>query len=402
MNVLYLYDGPWPKGATRVRKETRALAQAGHIVTLVARNAENALATEEEPWMTVRRLPRIPGQRLRYALNFPLFVNPVWLFTIWRVIRQTKPDVIVVCDLPLAPCAVWFGWLCGIPVQYDMAEIYPVFLESIRQLEDQSVLSRFIRHPKLAAWTEQYVLKRVELVHVVSLESRDRCIGLGVQPRKLTIVGNTPESLTEFEQSHPVPTDIVELVHGGRQILLFVGIIIADRGVLDVIRALPTILASRPEVALVVVGDGPERLRLEAEVERMGLEGSVKILGWKRPEQLWGYYQAADIGLLPFRDSPHVRLTLANKLFDYMAAGLPILGSDLPPIRRILAETESGKLHLPDSPSDLARVAIEMLSNAQERQRMGASGKLAAFTKYTWAQDAGRFCDGVGRPRDGR
>jgi glycosyltransferase involved in cell wall biosynthesis len=401
MKVLYLYDGEWPKGATRVRKETRALAEGGHSVSLIARNADNAATCVEEPWMTVYRLPKFPGQSLRYALNFPLFINPVWLLTIWRLARRIRPDIILVCDLPLAPCAVWIGRLLGITVHFDMGEVYPEFLRSLRLLEKQGPLKRLIRTPASAELVERYVLRRVAATYVVSNESRDRCIALGVSPDRLVLVGNTPENLAELQELSPVPADVAELVQCGREILLFVGILIADRGVLDAIRALPIIQASRPKAALVVVGDGPERPRLEEAVRTMGLGSSVKIVGWKLPEQLAGYYQAATIGLLPFRDSPHVRLTLANKLFDYMGAGLPVLGSDLPPNRRVLEETGAGRLHTPDNPSDIARTASAMLQDTEGLRTMGKKGTAAVRSTYNWAMDAERLRKGVEEMRSG-
>lgn len=399
MRVLYLYDGPWPKGATRVRKETRVLADAGHEVHLVARNAENAPSRQVERWMTVWRLPRIPIARLRYALNFPLFLNPVWLLRIWDVLRRTRAELLLVCDLPLAPCAVWLGKLFGIPVHYDMGEIYPLFLETLRVLERQGPIQRLIRTPKGAAWLERYVLKRVAAVYVVSEESRARCIALGVPQERVVVVGNTPENLSDLARPHPVPADIADLVREEREILLFVGILIADRGVLDVIRAIPALRMRRPKVALVVVGDGPERAILEQEARKLGLEDCVRIVGWKHPEELGGYYQASRIGLLPFRDSPHVRLTLANKLFDYMGAGLPVLASDLPSMRRVLAETGAGKMHLPDDPADIARAAAQMLEDASGRTTMATAGRQAATTVYSWERDAERLREAAVRLR---
>ncbi len=397
MRVLYVYDGAWPKGATRVRKETRALAARGHEVTLLARNQENAPARQREPWMDVRRLPRFPIPLLRYALNFPLFVNPVWLFAIWRAVQQARPDRILVCDLPLAPCAVWIGRIARIPVHFDMGEVYPEFLRSLRLLERQGPLKRLIRSPTAAEWLERYVLRNVAVVFVVSEESRNRCVQLGVTPDRLVVVGNTPEQLPDLQQAFATPTDIADLVDAGREILLFVGILIADRGVLDAVRAMPSLLRRRPKAALVVVGDGPARAALELEVERSGLASSVRIVGWKLPDELDAYYRSSHLGLLPFLDSPHVRLTLANKLFDYMGAALPVLGSDLPPTRRVLMESRAGRLHRPNDAEDLARVAAELLEDEPGRLAMGRSGRQAAEFRYSWQRDADRLCEGVTR-----
>jgi glycosyltransferase involved in cell wall biosynthesis len=285
--------------------------------------------------------------------------------------------------------------LLRIVVQYDMGEVYPEFLRSLRLLERQGPLKRLIRTPAAAEVLERYVLHRVAVTYVVSNESHDRCIALGVPSNRLVIVGNTPENLAELQMATAPPPDIADFVAEGRDILLFVGIIIADRGVLDAIRALPMLQGIRPKAALVVVGDGPERTRLEEAVHTMSLGSSVRLVGWKPPEQLPGYYHAAHIGLLPFRDSPHVRLTLANKLFDYMGAGLAVLAADLPPNRRILGETGAGCLHRPDNPSDMARVAADMLRDPESLRAMGAAGGEAVKTAYNWNRDAERLCLGV-------
>jgi glycosyltransferase involved in cell wall biosynthesis len=313
--------------------------------------------------------------------------------------RITRPELILVCDLPLAPCAIWFGRAFRIPVHYDMGEIYPEFLRSVRLLERQGPLKRLIRAPKLAEWVERYVLRRTAAVYVVSVESRDRCVKLGVPPERLVVVGNTPESVAELRAPQPPPPGIADLVRDEREILLFVGILIADRGVVDVIRALPDIQARRPKAALVIVGDGPERPALERTAEQLGLESSVRLVGWRVPKDLPAFYQAGHIGLLPFRDSPHVRLTLANKLFDYMGAGLPVLGSDLPPIRRVLLETGGGRLYEPDNPADLARVAADMLEDLPGRRAMQARGRHAADTVYSWERDAERLREAATRLR---
>jgi glycosyltransferase involved in cell wall biosynthesis len=246
---------------------------------------------------------------------------------------------------------------------------------------------------------ERYVLARVAAVYVVSLESRDRCLGLGVPPDRLVIVGNAPELLTDMSRPVESPADIADLTRDGKDILLFVGILIADRGVLTAIRAMPALRERCPAAALVIVGDGPERWALGEEVRRMGLGAHVRLVGWKLHEELDAYYRSSKIGLLPFRDTPHVRLTLANKLFDYMGAALPVLGADLPPIRRVLLESQAGALHRPDDPRDLARAAAELLADAAGRQLMGICGRRAAETVYSWKNDAERLCGAAARLR---
>jgi len=393
MNILYVYDGPWPKGATRVAKETKALHQAGHVVTLLARNVELAPTTETESWMTVRRLPKIPARWARYALNFPFMFNPVWLLEINRAISASRADLLVVCDLPLAPAVAWIGGLRGLPVHYDMAEVYPEFLRAIRLHERQGPIKRAIRSPRAAEVLERWVLQHITSVSVVSEESRIRCVSRGFPAQRIALVGNTPETLPDLDRQPQIPDDIADLVQRRAEILLFVGILIEDRGLRDAVRGLAELLRVRSNVALVVVGEGPARVTAETEAASLGIADAVRFVGWKLPEAIEGYYRASTIGLIPFLDSPHVRITLANKLFDYMAAQLPSLGSDLPPTERVLEETGAGRTYRAGDPQDLARVAAELLEDLDGMARMGRAGRAAVESTYSWKHDARRLCE---------
>src|SRR5262245_2180832 len=116
MRIVYVYDGDWPRGATRVAKETRSLARAGHTVHLVARNSLGEPRTEDAGWMTVHRLPAWGPDWFNRSLNFPFFFNPIWVRAIERVARQAHAECVIVADLPLALTAIWVGKRLGLPV----------------------------------------------------------------------------------------------------------------------------------------------------------------------------------------------------------------------------------------------------------------------------------------------
>src|SRR5207248_5590253 len=76
LNILYIYQGEWPRAATRVAKQVRSLVKAGHTVHLLARNYDRRARTEPWEGATVHRLPTVPFGPLNRLLNFPLFLNP--------------------------------------------------------------------------------------------------------------------------------------------------------------------------------------------------------------------------------------------------------------------------------------------------------------------------------------
>lgn len=400
MNVLYVYQGEWPRGATRVAKQVNSLARAGHAVHLVCRNYNRAPRVEQWGQVTVHRLPCVAAPLANRLVNFPLFVNPFWVWSVWWVGRQISADCIIVADLPLAPTAIWVGRLLRVPVHYDMAEVYPEFLRSLWAVGHLSGVDRLLRSPRAAAALERYVLGAVPSVSVVSDESRDRAVAIGADAHGVTVVGNTPEDVERLTRQHPLPPDLQRLAHRPRAV--FVGVLIADRGVTEAVEAMPEVLREVPDACLVVVGDGPDRPRLLRAVERLRLEEHVFALGWRDHETLAGFYQHSHVGLLPFLDTPHVRITMANKLFDYMGAGLPVLATNLPPIRRVVEETRAGVLFPPGDRKGFATRLAALLCDEPTRRQLGANGRRAVTSKYRWETDEAVFLDTIRRLRPPR
>jgi glycosyltransferase involved in cell wall biosynthesis len=387
--ILYVYDGDWPRRATRVGKQTRSLARAGHRVVLVSRNDLAQPRVEQTEWMTVLRLPFVRLHWLNRLINLPFFFNPVWFFSILRSARENRVDYILVRDLPLALTALAVGRKIGIPVVYDMAEVYPEFLRDRFDFRRASWTDYFVKNPRAAEMIERVVLPRALSVIVVSEESRQRCLQLGVDPSRLVLVGNTPDDLTS----------ITAVSRGGERDragfdefkLLFVGILMWDRGVAEAVRAMRAILEVYPKTKLIVVGDGDERKEIERVIAETGVQRNVELLGWREHAALPALYATADVGLLPFLSGRHVKITLANKLFDYMAAGLPVVGADLLPMRRILEETGAGALFVPGDPQSLADAVIDLLRDPQRRRRLSENGRRAAIDKYHWGDDEKRL-----------
>src|SRR5207245_238707 len=123
-------------------------------------------------------------------------------------------------------------WL-RIPVHYDMAEVYPEFLKSLWKVGHLAFLDRLVRSPRAAALLERYVLQAVRSISVVSEESRDRAIALGTRPDNVVVVGNTPEDVESLVRRHPFPVDLRALAHRPR--VVFVGVLIADRGITEAV-----------------------------------------------------------------------------------------------------------------------------------------------------------------------
>jgi glycosyltransferase involved in cell wall biosynthesis len=392
--VLYIYQGDWPRNATRVRKQTQALAADGFSVRLLAGNPHDKPRHERTEWMEIERVRSLGEGTIGSALSFPLFANPFWNWQIWRAVRRFNPDCVIVRDLPLAPAVLLIGKTLGIPVHYEMADVYPIALRANRA-DHPGLASRFARNPAVAEQLDRAVIRGATSVFVVSDESRARCLELGAAPDAVAVVGNTPAKLTDLKRMPPMPADLAGWED--RVIVLFLGNLLADRGLTHAVEAMALVRDTAPELGFAIVGDGPEEKVLAAQIKSLGLHDSVRLLGWKGHEDHEAYYRHAAIGLLPFLSTEHINITLPNKLFDYMGAALPVVATDVRPLRRILEETGAGVLVPPADSAALADALVALAANPARRRTLGETGRAAVERSYSWDQDRARLLRQVRR-----
>lgn len=392
LRVLYVYQGDWPRNATRVRKQTQALAGAGHVVRLLAGNPTDKPRRDATDWMEIERVPMLGPRALNRYLAFPVFANPFWVWQVWRAARRFRADCLIVRDLPLAPAVLGVGSLLRIPVHYEMADVYPVALRANRA-EHPGLVSRVARNATLAEWLDRLVIRRAASVFAVSAESRERCLSLGAASEAAVVVGNTPADLPDLSGECPLPTDLAGWED--RSIVLFLGNLLGDRGLLEAVEAVARAHREVSTIAMAIIGDGPELPRIKKRIAELDAGAFVRLLGWKDYRDHPAYYRHATIGILPFLDTEHINITLANKLFDYMGAALPVVASDVRPMRRVLAETGAGVLVPPGDVGALAAALAALVRDPAWRHDLGARGRAGVEREYAWAADRDRLLAAV-------
>jgi glycosyltransferase involved in cell wall biosynthesis len=300
-------------------------------------------------------------------------------------------------DLPLAPLGAWIARRVGCPLIIDMAEPYPEALRSNWLFDNLGGLDHLTRNPRLADAVERWVVAPGPRTIVVSQEAGERLERVGLPAGRWTLVGNTPD-LPRTRQQAKQPAEIPESFRD-RKILIFTGILVGDRGVEVALRGLKQLQASTPDrFGLLVIGDGPARSQLEAEARTLGVDTHVSFMGWIPHDDLPAYWARAEIGILPFHACTHIDTTLANKLFDYMAVGLPVVTSDARPMARVLRETGAGLTFAAGNPDSFAR-AVRTIADDPDRAGEMRRGALEASDRtYNWARDAEHLLEAVEQP----
>lgn len=218
--------------------------------------------------------------------------------------------------------------------------------------------------------------------------TRDYIASLGLNPepslrtsRKLVTVIPNGVSPSDFSVT-PLP------VRDGREpILLYIGTLADWQGLDIVIKALPKILEQQT-VKLHIVGRGRSRQRkmLAKQIRKLGLEDHVTVQPAVPHHEIPALMAGADICIAPLslNDRNVTQGACPIKVLEYMAAGRPLLASNMPIVRELVREDVDGLLFSPNNPDDLARQAIQLLKDVELSQRLAESAAAHVREKFTW------------------
>jgi glycosyltransferase involved in cell wall biosynthesis len=379
MKIAFIWHCVYPWDV-RLEKMMKACAEQGHEIVLVCKGKHDLPKRQTLGWLRAHRVwinSRLP-RALQRALVYPLFFNPIWLLATWKVLREEAVDLIVVRDLPLALMAGLLGLTLHKPVIMDMAENYPAALMAYKNPLYKPFL---FGHAWLPRQLEKISLKTLAHVLVVTEEQAERLRRMGIEPARISLVGNTPENAFYAHNG-----DSGKSTKNGKTDLLFVGKLDAHRGIDLAIRALAELTTEFPELSLVLIGDGSQKNKLGDLARSLHVADKVELPGWIDFQQIPDHIRRSSVCLIPHLRSEHTDTTLPNKLFDYMAFAKPVVASDCRPIERVIKETDCGITFKSGDAGDLV-LALRHVLNDPARVKKGQNGKRAVEQKYNWDVD---------------
>jgi len=196
-----------------------------------------------------------------------------------------------------------------------------------------------------------------------------------------------PIEVIPYTTSLPAPTSVP---HAGRRsagapfTVLFVGRLVERKGVNHLVDA-ASLLVPGVDVRLVIVGDGPERARIEARVREQGLDGRVAVRGRVSDAELQAAYAAADVFVLPaVMDRRGDTEGLGVVLLEAMNHRVPVIASAIGGITDIVEDGVSGLLVPPGDGTALA-AALERLARAPDLSvSLGDAGYRRLHERFSW------------------
>lgn len=374
----------------RVKKLVRSLQSATYQVMVICGNRFQLPRLGWDEGATIYRLRSFPVRFIARLFHYPsVLPNPMWLCHVVQSARRSGADVLIARDLPMAVPVVLAGRLMGIPTILDMAENWP---EAMRvwnapkwvKLADNVLVARLI---------ERKVVPLFDHILVVTEEQRDRLVyQLGIYDQNISIVRNTIDL-----DSIPTCTRQGVQVLTREPAIVYIGAIDAHRGLDTCIHAMPCILNSYPSVHLYIVGrESPYTTVLAKEARRLGVSDSISFSGWVPLSTIMSdLKQINAICIVPQDKNLHTDTTIPNKLFDYMAAGKPVIVSDARPLKRLVETERCGLVFQSGKPEDFVACVVRLLEDSEFSNRLGCNGKQAVMREYNWAVDSKRLLEVV-------
>jgi glycosyltransferase involved in cell wall biosynthesis len=382
MKILMVLESDFPPDL-RVENEISALVNAGHEVHIACFSRKKKIRIPENIDFTIHKkyIPSLIHKASVGALKFGLY-HKFWKRFLVEIYAKIQFDAVHVHDLPLAKVGYYLKRKFGVSFVLDLHENWPALLEI--SAHTKTIPGRILCSIKQWKRYEEKYVSLADQVIVVVEEAKRRLINTtNTAPDKLWIVSNTlNRELFDFPIQKRDPDRIIMIYGGG---------VNYHRGLQFVIKALPELVGTYPNLVFWIAGTGSYIGTLKKLTEELQLEEHVRFWGWMQQKELLEKISLADYALIPHVQSDHTNATIPHKLFQYMYAGIPIIASDCTPIKRIIEETNTGIIYRDKDSRDFAEAFRRIHEKQDIKPGIKERGKEWVEKKYNWMNDSERL-----------
>lgn len=362
----------WP-GPTRNFDFAAALAKKGWRVTLLSCRFNHYLR---------RYLPSPPRQEngvgLAWIWSTPYQGNSmmrelnILTFSLISFFRGlfTPGDVVLTVTPPLE--SAFAAWLLarvkGVPFVLDVEDLWP-----------DSIIAMGFRNKWVIGWLrflERFLYRHSDRIFAVAAEMKEYLIKFEVPADKIDLIplgANAPlfhQSRQETRAQYGWKDDQIVAVYVGAH---------GPANALETMIRAAANLGEDSRIQLVLFGDGSDKPRLKGLAGELGLH-NLKLENPVPPERVPDILRAADIGVASLKNTETFKTVRPNKLYEYMAVGLPIICCIDGEAKRLIQETGSGTTVTPEDDLGLAEALKRLASNPALRRELSANGQ-AFFEK---------------------
>jgi glycosyltransferase involved in cell wall biosynthesis len=223
----------------------------------------------------------------------------------------------------------------------------------------------------------QEALAHADSLVAISRFTKEGFLRLCPQPKQLVTIPNGVDR-TAYVQPVERPSGLADDIVAGNY-AVFLGRMVARKGIDVLLRAWPQLPQRTPGVDLVLMGDGEEKVPLQQLAAQLGISSRVRFLGKTLGPTKTFVLQSARCVVVP-----SIRWEAFGLIvLEAFSAGVPVVASRLPGLEDLVSPGHTGELVEPGCESSLAGALERMMSNPEKSREMGAKGR-AFSTNYDW------------------
>jgi glycosyltransferase involved in cell wall biosynthesis len=373
-------------GGTRHHELARYLVERGHRVTVIASPVSYLTGTNRARVHWLERETDGPGitilRTYTYAALHRSFFHRLISFFSFMLssflvslsVRQV--DLVWGTSPPIFQGAT--AWLISrlkrVPFLFEVRDLWPAFAIAVGVLRQPMVI-------RASLWLEAFLYRHADRMMVNSPGYISHVLSRGARKVELVPNGADPamfdpaDTGAEFRKQHGLGNHFVALYAGAHGM----------SNDLDIILEAAQLLAQSQNIRFVLLGDGKEKPRLVEKARQMSLNNVIFIPPLPK-NQMSSALAAADACIAILKPIELYKTTYPNKVFDYMAAGRPVVLAIDGVIREVVETAGAGISVPPGDPNAMAK-AIETLANDPEcGKTMGRAGRTCIETRFSRAE----------------
>jgi glycosyltransferase involved in cell wall biosynthesis len=273
---------------------------------------------------------------------------------------------------------------------FARAHHLPYLLEVNAPLRDEQRRYRRLENAAAAAGLESFLFRSADHVLVPSQALRPYVIAHGARAGGVRVVPNAADPDRFAVRKRPAATDAF--------VVGFLGTLKPWHGVEDLLRAFRHLQRRDDGYRLLIAGDGPLRAPLERMSRRLGCARAVTFAGEIVPEDVPHVLAQLDVAVAPYPQLAHFYFS-PLKVFEYLAAGVPVVASDIGQLGEVLTHRRTALLYRPGAVRELVAHVERLRADPRLARRLAGAGRRLVRRRFTWARNAERVVALIERQR---
>lgn len=382
MKIGMILDAPFPPDP-RVENEAVSLINGGHEVFLFCLKYKNESSSEIINGIQIKRYQ---SNTIEYKLSALAYTIPFYTFLMKKKIHQFiekhKIDALHIHDIRIAEAVFKANKGFGLPIFLDLHDNMPEVMKLYPHL--QKFPGKYIISPKKWKQKEALFINKANKVIAVSPEFLETLkTRFPLEKNKFILVPNTIRK--SFFEDYSVDNKIVKRFKNNF-VILYLGDTHVRRGLQTAIESINLLKDKIKNIKLVIVGKSTTDVFLKKQVSDLKLESFVDFEGWQNVSFFQSYILSSDICISPLHRNLQHDVAYANKIFQYMSLGKPLLVSNAIAQKKLVEKTNSGLVHKEKDVEDFSKKIITLYNNEQLRNELGENGKNFVRNEFSWEQ----------------